>query len=324
MIPQYIRGSIAPVFTAFHEDLTIDETGQRRLLDYLLDQGGVSAYFLRSGMGQMYTFSVEEVRLMARLGCEHLRGKAAALIGCAGEWDRNRERRPDRDTYIRQCIDLGQYALDQGADGVVYTIPEALAPQNGETHVDIILSFFERICAAVSGPILIYQPPGTQAEYCVTPGLIKQLAALPGIHGIKLSTSDGEYVCDIGGALDGTELALICGCETVFYAALLAGAKAVIGQGATLNPKVLNAIQDRMEAGDLPGAMRAQHKTNLLCRSVRNPVAFFKRYVTEKGYPVKPYGRMLENNPYVSNPAPLSDEEYAQFRDSFETELAAF
>lgn len=322
MIPKYLRGSIAPVFTAFNENLTIDESGQCRLLDYLLEQGGISAYFLRSGMGQMYTFSVEEVRMMARLGCAHLRGKAAVLIGCAGVWDRNRDRRPDRETYIAQCVELGQFAMDQGADGVVYTVPEALAPQKDETHASVILKFFERISASVPGPILIYQPPGTEEAFCVTPALIRELAALPGIHGIKLSTSDGEYVCDIGAALEGTALALICGCETVFYAALLAGAKAVIGQGATLNPKVLNAIQIRMETGDLPGAMRAQQKTNFLCRNVRNPVAFFKRYISEKGYHVQPYARMLENNPYITNPQPLSEDEYLQFKQVFEAELA--
>ena len=323
MIPQYISGSIAPVFTAFAEDLSLDEDGQRRLLDYMLEKGGISAYFLRSGMGQMYTFSVEEVRQMTRLGCEHLRGKAPVLIGCAGVWDRDRARRPEREIYIRQCLELGKYALDQGADGVVYTIPEALETRNGETHADVVLDFFERIAAELSGPILIYQPPGTQQEYCVTAPLMRDLAALPGIRGIKLSTSDGEYVCTIGEALEGTETALICGCETVFYAALLAGARAAIGQGASLNPRHLNAIQDRMHAGDVAGAMAAQRRTNLLCREARNPVAFFKRYVSEKGYAVPPYARILENNPYVTNPAPLDDNEYARFKMLFETELAS-
>lgn len=324
MIPEYVRGSIAPVFTAFQEDLSIDEDGQRRLLDFLIERGGISAFFLRSGMGQMYAYSYEEVQQMARLGCAHLRGRASVLIGCAGIWDRNRDRRPDPDLYTRQSIELGRYAQDQGADGVVYTIPEGIAPKAGETHAEVILRFFEAITAALAPPILLYQPPGTDPDYCVTPSLMRRLAALPGIRGIKLSATDAEYLCDIGEALEGTETAFICGCETVFFAALPGGARAVIGQGATLNPRVLNAIQDRFEAGDWPGAMEAQRAANRLCRATKNPVEFLKRYATEQGYAVPLYARTLENNPYVKTATPLTHEEYVRFRAVFEMECVRY
>lgn len=324
MIPSFIRGSISPVFTAFNEKQQIDEAGQRNLLDFMLEKGGVYAYFLRSGMGQMYTYTYDEVKQMARLACAHLKGKAPVLIGCAGEWDRNRDRLPDPERYTRQCVELGQYALEQGADGVVYTIPEGIAPRAGETYADVITRFFETISAAVQGPILLYQPPGTQPEYHVTVAVMRKLCALPNLRGIKLSTSDAEYLCTIGEAVENTDLSLICGCETVFYAAIPCGARAVIGQGATLNPHMLNAIQTRFEQGDTAGAIRAQRAVNLLCRDVRNPVEFFKRYVTECGYPVPLFARVLENNPYVSNADPLTPAEYARSKDIFERELAAF
>ncbi|HNR29325.1 MAG TPA: dihydrodipicolinate synthase family protein [Candidatus Hydrogenedentes bacterium] len=324
MTPEFLRGSIAPVFTAFNEDLSFDEEGQRRLLDFLLDRGGISAYFLRSGMGQMYAFSYEEAQQMARVGCAHLRGRAPALIGCAGIWDRNRDRRPDPEVYTRQSIELGKYAQDQGADGVVFTIPEGLAPNTGQTHHEVVLRFFEAITGALSGPILIYQPPGTDEDYCVTPDLMRALSALPNVCGIKLSTMDAEYMCAIGAALEGSETVFICGCETVFYAALPSGARAVIGQGATLNPHVLNAIQTRVEAGDWAGAMQAQRVANHLCRSGSNPVEFFKRYAAEHGYAVKPYGRLYEDNPYIKSPTPLSPADYLRFKALFEAECAPY
>jgi len=324
MIPEFVRGSLAPMFTAFKEDLTIDEAGQRRFLDFLIERGWVSAFFLLSGMGQMYAYSYEEVRQIARLGCAHLRGRAPVLIGCAGIWDRNRDRRPDRGLYTRQSIELGRYAQDQGADGVVFTIPEGIAPEAGESHAGVILRFFEAVTAALAPPVLLYQPPGTDPDYCVSPALMRELAALPGIRGIKLSTTDAEYLCDIGAALAGTETAFICGCETVFYAALPAGARAVIGQGATLNPRILNAVQDRFEAGDWPGAMEAQRAANRLCRMTKNPVEFMKRYATDHGHAVPLHARTLENNPYVKNAAPLTPEEYAQSKQVFEAECAHY
>ena len=66
MVPQFVRGCIAPTFTVFRSDLSFDSDGQRRFLDFLIERGGISAFFVRSGMGQMFTYSYEEVQAMAR------------------------------------------------------------------------------------------------------------------------------------------------------------------------------------------------------------------------------------------------------------------
>ena len=131
MIPAFIRGSIAPVFTVFNEDRSIDEAGQRNLLDFLMDRGGISAYFVRSGMGQMYAYSAEDVRLMIELATEHLRGRAPVMAGCSGIWDRNYDRRPDPDRYTAEAVEFCKFAEDHGVDAAVLTIPEGLAPAGG-------------------------------------------------------------------------------------------------------------------------------------------------------------------------------------------------
>ncbi|MBN2307673.1 MAG: dihydrodipicolinate synthase family protein, partial [Candidatus Hydrogenedentes bacterium] len=108
MIPEFVRGAIAPVFTAFNEDGTFDEAGQRNLLDFLLERGGISAFFLRSGMGQMYTFSYEDTEAIARTACSHLAGTAPALVGTTGIWDRDRTRRPNPAVFTQQAIELSR------------------------------------------------------------------------------------------------------------------------------------------------------------------------------------------------------------------------
>jgi 4-hydroxy-tetrahydrodipicolinate synthase len=324
MIPPFIRGSIAPVFTAFNADGSLDDDGQRRFLDFLLDNGGISAYFLRCGMGQMFTFSYDDVRQIAQTACTHLAGKAPALIGTSGEWDRNREKLPDPDAFLKQGIELGRYAEDCGADGVVYTMPEAIPPRDGETPADVIFRYFEALCEALRGPIFIYQSPGTLEEYCVTIDLVRKLADLPKLKGMKASTNDAHYIFNISWALrDKDDYAFISGAETAFLSGLISGSKAVIGQGATLNPKILNAIQDRYEAGDLEGAIEAQRVTNLLVEECTNATEFFKRYATEKGYEVQPHSRGVGTTAYGQKP-PLSQEEYDAYKKLYEAETAKF
>lgn len=324
MIPSFVHGCIAPVFTAFHEDGQLDDEGQRAILDYLLDTKAVSAHFVRCGLGQMYTFSYEDVRQIARTACEHLAGKGPVLVGATGIWDRNRDKRPDPGVFLEQALELSKYAEGVGADAVVHTMPEAIEPEAGETHADVVMRYFETINAAVGLPIFIYQPPGTDKNYAVTVELVRRLADIPNVKGMKLSTSNTEYILDITWAISGKDFAFISGAETAFLAGLVSGARAVIGQGATVNPRILKAIQDRYEAGDIRGAVEAQRSTNLLVQRSGNTQEFLKRYITEKGYKVKPYSRSAASTPYGDTPRTLTQEEFEDYKRLLESELAKY
>lgn len=324
MIPAYVHGPIAPTFTAFSADGQFDEKGQRALFDYLLDAGGISAFFVRSGMGQMFTFSFDDARAMARVACAHLRGRAPVLVGATGIWDRDPTRKPDPKTFIEQAVALSRYAEEQGADGIVHTVPEAIVPEPGESTSDIALRYFETVSAAVSLPVFIYQSPGTAAEYELSPETLGRLADIPNVVGGKFSTTDAGYLCDLAWATAGKDFALITGNETVFYAGLIIGSTAVIGQGATMNPHILTAVQDRFERGDREGALVAQHSVNLLVRRARNSTEFLKRYAAEKGYAVPPYARPMRRDAYAAGATALTDAEYTEYKALFEAEAAKF
>lgn len=322
MIPDFIHGSIAPVFSAFNEDGTLDEAGQRNMLSFLRDRGGISAYFVRSGMGQMYTFSLDDTRRMAKLACEHLRG-AAVLVGASGVWDGDCGHRPDPETFIRQGIELAKFVQQVGAAAAVYTVPEALVPGPNETIPELTWRYFERIAKDCPLPILIYQPPRTPKEYRIPADLAVKLADLPAIKGMKASTTDAEYILDITWAVAGKDFGYIVGAETAFFAGLCSGARAVIGQGAGVNPQVLNAVQDRFDKGDYKGAIDAQRATNLLVQESCDTITFFKRYATEKGYAVKPYRRSSAAEGYA-DAKPLTDADYERYKRLLESELAKY
>lgn len=323
-IPDYVYGSIAPTFTVFKEDGSLDLDGQVRLLEYMLTKGSISAFFIRSGMGQMYAFSFEEVKQLAEIACKVVKGHSAVLIGCSGIWDRNYDRRPDRQKYIQQAIELSRFAEGLGADGVVLTIPEALSPENNETLADVIYNYFETVCSTVKIPVLFYQPPGTRPEYCLTPELLKKLAKIDNLVAGKVSVADGGYLFDLARAVRDEKFSLIVGNETIFYAGLMLGCRACIGQGTSLNPQIIHAMVQRYEKGDIEGCMQAQEDVNLLVRKCPNAVEFFKRYITEQGYPVNECPRTIENNPYFESRERLSVQEYETFKQIYESILAKY
>lgn len=323
-VPKFVYGSIAPTFTAFHEDGTLDDLGQRHLIDFMLRSGAVSAFFIRSGMGQMYTFGMDDVKQITRNVCRHLAGKAPVLVGCSGIWDRNHEQRPDPALYVQQAIELGKFAEGEGADGVVFTIPEGLPLGAGESTGDFLLRYFSTVCAAVSCPVFFYQPPGTLQEYCVTPASLARLADIENLVGGKVSSNDGYYLFNLLQAVKDKDFGFIVGAETVFYAGLMAGARACIGQGTTVNPQVIKAVLDRYVAGDIEGTLQAQKDTNILVEECPNAVDFFKMYATENGFPVGLHARSLTSNPYLQDRPWITQEEYETFKKRYEAILAAY
>lgn len=323
-VPKFVEGPIAPTFTVFREDGSLDDAGQRRLLDFLLQRGAISAFFVRSGMGLMYTFSMDDTRQLARTACAHLKGVAPVLVGCSGIWDRNYDKRPDPDVYIAQGVELGNFALECGADGVVYTMPEALLPAEGETHQQLIERYFQTICAQVPGPVFVYQPPGTLKEYEATPDTLARIAALDNFVAGKFSTADGFYMYEMIRAIRGQEFAYIMGHECVYYAGLTLGAKAVIGQGTMLNPQLFKAALDCYRAGDWDGVLAAEDAINRLVLGIGKPVDFFKMYATEQGFDVPLYNRSQSSNPYMSDSVPITREEYECYKRLYETELSSY
>jgi len=317
-------GAVAPTFTVFKENGALDDDGQRRLVDFLLLSESISAYFIRSGMGLMYTFSMEDVRQIARNLCKHLDGIAPVLVGTSGIWDRNYDRLPEPHVYIEQGIELGNYAMELGAAGAVYTVPECLKPHPGETEQEMIERYFQTICDRVPGPVFIYQPPGTLPEYLMQPPLFGRLADIKNMAGAKISSTDGYYTYEMMRAVRGKRFRYIVGCESMFYAGLGLGARACIGQATIVNPQIIKAMWERFCAGNYTGVLRAQDAINTLYQNSPNPVDFLKMYATEKGYTVPLYNRSQASNPYATDRAPITREEYVAFKMLYETELLPY
>jgi dihydrodipicolinate synthase/N-acetylneuraminate lyase len=323
-VPEFVHGNIAPVFTVFKNNLKIDEQGQQNMLDFLYDTKSISAYFVRSGLGQMFTYNFDDVKQMAKIACDHFKNRAPVIVGCNGIWDHDLTSLPDPDIFIKQAIQLSQYAELVGASGVVHTIPDMIRPKEVETIADVISHYFMTLNKEISIPIFIYQPPIIDPDYCVTPEIFAELAAMEKVVAAKVSTNDAEYILSLIEAAKDKEFAYIAGSETSFYAALYAGAQSVVGQGSSVNPQILKVVQECFESGDHKGALKAQVSVNYLCQVCRNPVDFLKRYACEQGYTMDRAYRKTGESIYIKYPEPLTENEYVKFKKIFENELAQY
>ena len=312
MIPSFVHGCIAPLFTAFNADGSLDDAGQKEMLDYMEAAGSVDAYFVRSGLGQMYTFDLEEVKQITRTVCGHVAGRTPVLVGVSGIWDHDPLRRPDPETYFHQAAELCRYAQDCGAAGVVHTIPDALVPSAAASEGRETVRYFEELSRQTDLPLFVYQTPMTESAWRVDEDTVRQLAAIDRLAGMKISTNDAETIFNLAYALRGAGFALISGAETSFLTGLLFGARAAIGQGTTVYPQIVRRLQERYEAGRLDEAIELQHTVNMLVRKTPRVTEFFKRYLRELGYRIGPTARRGAA-PYGVDDAPLlSMEQYSR------------
>ncbi len=194
----------------------------------------------------------------------------------------------------------------------------------GQSIEDLTVDYFAKVCAGVSCPVFFYQPPKTREAYLITPGTIARMADIDNLVGGKVSSRDAHYLFDLIWATKGKDFGFIVGAESAFYAGLMVGARACIGQGCTVNARIVKAVADRYFAGDLEGAVAAQADVNGIVNVSPNPVDFMKRLSTDKGYPVGMHARTMENNPYMEKRVPITDREYEAYKGIWEETLARY
>lgn len=293
-VSEALSGVIAPMYTPVHADGSLHERGTREMVAWLADCGCVRSVFARSGMGKMFSFTVEEARRFVTIVQEAVAGRMGLLVGAGGEWlDRETGGRAPEDTYVAQAIELTMFASAIGADAAVHVLPAAIDPRPGEQHADLVYRYYRTVHDATDAPIVLYQPGGMPEPYRLTPSLLSRLLELPRIAGLKLSTTDDTVFGPVADMVRGRPFALICGHEGYYAEALRRGAVGVIGQGCNGYPEILAAAEKRHRAGDRAGADRALEDVwaSLRATDGMDSSVALKQYIASHGYGVEPYDR---------------------------------
>jgi len=294
-MPEYATGVIVPMLTALNEDRTLDETGNRSVVNWYKDSGAITTIFARSGTGQMYSFTYDEVKALIDTVVPEAGNDIHLIAGTSGTFpDRNRNKLPDEEKYIEETLELSTYAQDRGATGVV-VLPLGLTPSRN--FPDKIFDFYQKVDDAVDIPIIIYQPPGVVPPYSMTPKLLNRIAALPNLKGMKLSSSDMLKFGLLCGATKNLDFTMISGHEGAFLSSLVMGAGGCIGGGCNTHPWVIRAVFDAFMEGDIDRARLAQFEVNKLLGvrfGIPDPYAAAslhtsKLYLARKGVKIKPY-----------------------------------
>jgi len=147
------RGIYAILTTPFKEDLSLDETGLRRMVDFCVAAGS-HGIVIPVNASEYTSLGDEERKTLVEWTVETCAGRVPVVAGVAG-------------VSIPVAVDFARHARYAGADGVI-----AMPPYINKASRPERLDYFRRIAEAADLPVFIQnynEPIGTamSAEECV-------------------------------------------------------------------------------------------------------------------------------------------------------------
>jgi 4-hydroxy-tetrahydrodipicolinate synthase len=211
-----LRGVIPAIVTPFTDDGDLNESGLRKLTDYVID-GGVHGIMTSGGTGEFPHLSREEKRLVTSVVVDQARGRVPVIAGTAA-------------CSTREAISLSQDAEEAGAEAVIVTAPYYfILPE------EALFEHYEAIADATSLPVVLYNNP-TYTGNNMSPQLIAKLASNLGIIGVKQSNADMGQLVEVV-RLVSSDFAVLTGIDSQFYPALCVGGVGIFSTAASVVPR---------------------------------------------------------------------------------------
>jgi 4-hydroxy-tetrahydrodipicolinate synthase len=182
---------------------TIDEKRLLETIDYQIENevDGICLFGSTGGNG---SFSEDEMKKATGIAARHVAGRISVIAGTGAR-------------TTGSCISLSKHAEDAGCDGIM-VLPVSYWPLTPEE----VFEHYERVAAAVTIPICVYNNPWTTGVD-MKPDFLARLAKLDNVSCIKESTGDLARITAIR-LLTQDGVTLIAGWESTSLQAFMAGA----------------------------------------------------------------------------------------------------
>ncbi len=234
-----LRGVIPALVTCFDENGAFDEERQRGVVRFLLDRK-VSGLYLTGSTGESFMMSPQERMKVVETVVDEVRG-AVPLMAHVGS------------ISTRLSIELAQQAEAAGVDAI-----SSVPPFYWKFTDDEIFDYYRELTSSVGLPMVIYN---LALAGLVGYGLIKRIAAIDGVEGIKYTASTHDEIMRIKEEI-GPDFLVYSGADQMAMSGLMFGADGIIGSFYNMMPELFMRLYDAVQVGDLKSARELQAQAN--------------------------------------------------------------
>lgn len=219
MINRPLTGIIPPLVTPLLDNETLDIEGLERLIEHTIS-GGVHGIFILGTTGEFASLSYKIRRELIDRTCQIVGARVPVLVGIT-------------DSAFSESVNLAKFAANCGADAVVLAPPYYFAAGQPE-----LLEYIKRLAFQMPLPLFLYNMP-THTKVMFAPETVKMAAEIPGIIGMKDSSSNLAYLKQVQYILhDRDDFTFLVGPEEFMAEFVLTGGHGGVNGGANLFPEL--------------------------------------------------------------------------------------
>lgn len=291
---------ITPAVTAMDENGHVDLEANKNIYDFLI-KNGMDGILLLGSIGEFFSIPLEEKKMLIREALAYIDHRVTVYVGT-------------NEMNFDACAELSNYALAQGADGVM-----VISPYYFNLPDSAVLNFYNSLAERVDGPILLYNFPD-RTGYDLRPDLVYTLASRhKNIVGIKDTVPTMGHTRAIIQKVkkEYPDFMVYSGFDEFFGHNVLSGGDGCVAGLSNFAPEIASGYADRARRDDLKGMQEYQQKIDGLMAIYDVAPQFVP--VIKKAMAV----RGVKLQPYCAAPVlPATEEETGKIRRIFaEAEL---
>lgn len=238
---------ITPAVAIFDENGKIDKEGNCKLLEHLI-KGGIDGIVIMGSTGEFFNITIDEIKRYIDIAVECVNHRVEFYVGTSR-------------MIASETIELANYALSKGADGVMIISPYYF-PLTDES----IEFYYDTVAKGINGKIFLYNYPAITKHEISSKVALSLAKKHPNIRGIKDTTPIIGHTRDLINAImpEIPDFEIYNGFDESFGFVVQSGGTGVIGGLSNLCPEIFAKWVKAANEKDYDTCVECQKKINIL------------------------------------------------------------
>jgi len=272
---------ITPAVAVFDEKGKIDTDGNCRLFNHLI-KGGISGIVILGSTGEFFNMPMAEIRKYIDLACRYIDHKTELYVGTSR-------------MIPEETIELSNYALSKGADGVMIISPYYF-PLTDES----IELYYDTVAEKINGKVYLYNYPAITKHEISAKIALSLARKHKNICGVKDTTPIVGHTRELIKTIlpEFPDFEIYNGFDEAFGFVTLSGGTGVIGGLSNLCPEIFAKWVKAFNEKDFDAFSQCQQTVNTLMEiyAIGSPyIPVMKRALNLRGLGISEF----VTNPFI-------------------------
>lgn len=240
---------LTPVVTAFDSEGNLDQQANKNIYDHLIS-GGVDGLVIMGSTGEFYSMQDEQKKELIDLVVSYVNHRTKVYIGTSC-------------MTVEDTIELSNYALNAGADGVMI-----ISPYYFTLSDDSVEYYYDQVAAAVKGDIYLYNFPARTGHDLSPQVTLNLLRKHSNIVGYKDTVTEMAHTRELIQMVrkEFPDFIIYSGFDENFAHNVLSGGDGCIGGLSNLYPEVFSEWVRAMNAKELEKVAEIQQMVDKMMK----------------------------------------------------------